>query len=60
VPEYWIVDPDRQTVEVHLLKDGEYIKRSYVKNEPVPVTHLPGLSIDLNKVFAPLKALSTS
>jgi len=51
VKEYWIVDPEINTVSVHLLKDGEYVIRAYSDTDTVPVTVLEGCMIDLSEVF---------
>ena len=52
VREYWIVDPNAQTVRVFLLKDGKFTRRKYGETDIVPVTVLPGLTINLPDVFA--------
>ena len=52
VREYWIVDPNAQTVRVFLLKDGKFTRRKYGKTDTVAVTVLPGLTISLPDVFA--------
>ena len=52
VREYWIVDPDSKTVSVHILKDGNYIERSYDDSETVNVHTLDGCQITLQDVFA--------
>jgi Uma2 family endonuclease len=51
VREYWIVNPDLRTIQVNLLKDGEYVTRMYGEVK-VPVATLPGLEIDFAEVFA--------
>jgi Uma2 family endonuclease len=51
VREYWIVDPDLHTIQVNLLKDGEYVLKMYAGGT-VPVTILPGLEVDFGAVFA--------
>ena len=51
VREYWIVDPDRKTVSVHILKNGEYISIPYCIDDSVPVRVLDGCTIDLSEVF---------
>ncbi|MCL1852402.1 MAG: Uma2 family endonuclease [Peptococcaceae bacterium] len=54
VREYWIVDGDTQTVQVCILKDGEYIVRAYA--DTVPVHIWEGFSINLADVFAEVAA----
>ncbi|MDR1531119.1 MAG: Uma2 family endonuclease [Clostridiales bacterium] len=39
VREYWIVDPQDETVVVRILKNGEYMTRIYVKEDTVILTH---------------------
>jgi Uma2 family endonuclease len=50
VPEYWIVDPDAETIAIHELRDGQYtalpndgIARSLV---------IPNLVVDVRALFA--------
>ncbi|MCL2834410.1 MAG: Uma2 family endonuclease [Treponema sp.] len=62
VREYWVVSPDEKYIEVHIYKDGHYLTKSYGINEPgineneraeeiIPVSVLPGLTIDLKNIF---------
>jgi Uma2 family endonuclease len=53
VREYWIVDPEARTVEVHILDRGRYVTAVYDETDTVPVTVLPGCAINLAKVFGP-------
>jgi Uma2 family endonuclease len=41
VREYWIVNPDEKTVQVHILDNGHYIIKTYDETDAVPVTVLP-------------------
>jgi Uma2 family endonuclease len=57
VREYWIVDPDAETVQVYVLEDGRYVEASYgvgagAVPDTIAVTVLPGCVIDLKEVFA--------
>lgn len=52
VREYWLVDPDRQTVQVYTLHDGKYQTGDvYTATATVPVGVLPGCIVDLQAVF---------
>lgn len=53
VREYWIVNPMERFAQVHLLRDGEYITRSYGDAEMVPVAVLENCQINLAEVFPP-------
>lgn len=52
IREYWIVDPDRHTVQVYVLEEGKYnAADAYTSSASVPVSVLPGCVIDLQRVF---------
>ena len=52
VREYWIVDPDTKTVQVHLLEEGQYHSPVvYIDKSAVPVGIWDDFSIDLSQVF---------
>ncbi|MHB8368562.1 MAG: Uma2 family endonuclease [Leptospirales bacterium] len=52
VPEYWIVDPATNTIQVFRLADGHYPAPQELGNTDVLSTpFLPGLSIPLSEVF---------
>jgi Uma2 family endonuclease len=63
VREYWIADPDEELVQVHILDNGRYITKVYglyvpekeedrkYVSDTVPVSVLPGCSIDLKEIF---------
>ncbi|MDR1955421.1 MAG: Uma2 family endonuclease [Treponema sp.] len=52
VREYWIVDPEDQTVQVHILDRDRYITAVYDETDTAPITVLPGCVINLAKVFS--------
>lgn len=52
VQEYWIVDPEADHVTVYRLADGRY-GDGLVIRETLTTPLLPGLEINLAKVFAP-------
>lgn len=44
VKEYWIVDPVNESVEIHLLTDGQYtFKGVFTKSDMISVETLPNL-----------------
>ena len=51
VPEYWIVDPERRLVHIHLLVNGVYTTSTYDETGTVAVHVLPGCVINLGEVF---------
>jgi Uma2 family endonuclease len=51
VKEYWIVDPHERRVDVFLLQNGKYVKKTYTREEAVAPTVFPDCTIDLRAVF---------
>jgi Uma2 family endonuclease len=51
VREYWVVSPELKTVQVHVLDTGHFVTIMYDKDKVIPVSVLPGLSIDLKKFW---------
>ena len=52
VPEYWIVDPEQNTIQVHVLDKGKYPSGLvYLSDATIPVTVLEGCVIDCKAVF---------
>ena len=51
VREFWIIDPEDMTVFVNILKNNEYVVRTYDEQSIIPVHTLPGCEIDMKKVF---------
>jgi Uma2 family endonuclease len=52
VREYWIVDPDKNTLQANILRDGAYSATIYGETDVAPVSVLEGCTIDLAEVFA--------
>ena len=51
VREYWVVDPELDTVTIHCLENGKYVTTVYGHEENVSVNVLEGCMINLAKVF---------
>jgi Uma2 family endonuclease len=51
VKEYWIVDPNERRVDVFLLRNGGYVKKTYTRDETVTLALFPDCTIDLRTVF---------
>ena len=53
VREYWLVDPAAEAVEVLTLKEEGFVtEATYQRGQTLVSPLLPGLSIELNRVFA--------
>ena len=52
VREYWIVDPDSNTLTAHILKNGEYVTYAYGSDAAIPMYVLDGCTIDMVEAFA--------
>jgi Uma2 family endonuclease len=55
VREYWVVDLDNHLIQVHILDKCCYISSVYDGDTLVPVSILPGLSVDLNALWRVLE-----
>ena len=52
VPEYWIVDPKNQSIEVYVLADNAYKMASFaIENGLIQSKVLEGLSLEVSDVF---------
>ena len=52
VPEYWIVDPKNQSIEVYVLNDNHYKIASFaIENGLIESKILEGLSLEVSDVF---------
>jgi Uma2 family endonuclease len=52
VREYWIVDPDTQSIQVCVLENGRYVVSMYDEADTAPVSVLPGCGIVVKDIFA--------
>jgi Uma2 family endonuclease len=51
VREYWIVDPETQSIQACVLENGRYVASVYDEEDTAPVTVLPGCRIALKDIF---------
>ena len=52
VPEYWIVDPVHETIEVHRLEGGGYVlAQSASGDEGIASAVLPGATLPAGRIF---------
>ncbi|MCJ0930666.1 Uma2 family endonuclease [Virgibacillus halodenitrificans] len=52
VKEYWLVDPINESVETHLLIDGQYkFQGVFTKEDTVTINIFNEMKIDLNQIF---------
>jgi Uma2 family endonuclease len=54
VPEYWIADPDRRSLTLHVLEDGQYCPVEPDEDGKRASRVLEGLRVDPDEVFARL------
>jgi Uma2 family endonuclease len=52
VREYWIVDPEAETVNRYNLKAGVYTGETFIGRVNIPSNVLPGCVLDMEKVFS--------
>jgi len=52
VAEYWVIDPEIETVQVHHLRDGRYHRHELEKGSSLTSALFPGLSLTLSEIFA--------
>jgi|GEM_PF-369407 len=52
VLEYWLVDTDKQTVEVYVLKQGKFIKKAMLQKQDTLVAEvIPGFETAVSNIF---------
>lgn len=57
VPEYWIIDPEAQTIEQLVLREGRYaIEKSASGDETFEPATFPGLAVPLAELWEPRAA----
>ena len=52
VPEYWVVDPEHKVLRCFRFTNGTIFLKTYKEKDTVNVLAFPGLSIELEPVFA--------
>jgi Uma2 family endonuclease len=53
VLEYWLVDPDSERVVILALEEGRYGEpRSFARGDTLVSERLPGIRLDVEKLFA--------
>ena len=55
VREYWIINPETQVVQAHILENDHYISTVYQNDDVIPVSILSGFSIDLKTIWSALQ-----
>jgi len=53
VPEYWIIDPEREVVLVGLLTDGEYQFQTFTGDQLVVSSMFPTVSLTAQQILEP-------
>ena len=51
VGEYWIVDQEKNNIDVFILKNGEYIRTTFGQSATITVKTLPELVVNVTEVF---------
>jgi Uma2 family endonuclease len=52
IPEYWLIDPEASTVEVHLLQDQDYkLERTLKAGDELTSTQVPGWGLAVAELF---------
>lgn len=52
VLEYWLVDTDKRTVEVHVAEQGKFVKKSLLQEaDSLKATGVPGFEVQIKEVF---------
>ena len=52
VREYWVINPEHKTLHRYLFSNGTIFPHTYRASDTAPVEIFPGLSIELEPVFA--------
>ncbi|GAB5465220.1 MAG: hypothetical protein Kapaf2KO_06560 [Candidatus Kapaibacteriales bacterium] len=51
VSEYWLVDPEKKTVEQYLLENGEYSLKAKADGGTINCYILEGLTVEVEDIF---------
>jgi Uma2 family endonuclease len=52
VREYWVVDPDHESVVFYLLKGDQFASKTYKADDKLPSAVIAGFEADLKAVFS--------
>jgi len=53
IPEYWLVDPEQETVMVLTLVEGEYQERVFQRSQAIISPTLPTLPLTAEQILHP-------
>ena len=57
VPEYWLIDPEHHCITVCSDPHGDEYRSQIVTNDTAVSATIPGLSVDLGDLFAPIPGI---
>ena len=60
VPEYWLIDPEHRRLTVFTDPHGDTYRSQIVANDVAVSATIPGLSVDLGVLFAPIPVIGMS
>ena len=52
IAEYWVIDPENQTVTIHELTGNTYDPATYDRDAMAKSTRLPGFAVQVSDVLA--------
>lgn len=51
VPEYWLVDPDEETIEIHSMQDQRGYSRRVVREGSLSLNVMPDVQVEIDKIW---------